>query len=125
MTDTRAFRGAAPGGNIARGAAVTQPAMTRAQAGIGGPFTKRASAKGDSNKPAIDDDDQDDEKPKKAAKKDEESLFGKDVSKGSAGSAGDFKSMPGSLADAFDDNDDKGENPAPNSTGEPKTPSGF
>jgi hypothetical protein len=75
-----------------------------------------------------DKDDKDDDKTKKGAKKDDESLFekDKDVAKAaSAGTAGDFEPMKGSLDNAFDSNADKGESPAPNSTGKPDTPSGF
>lgn len=124
MTDTRAFRGAAPGGNVARGAAVTQPVTSRSQAGFGSPFTKRADSKSDKPATPMDDDDADG-KEKKAKKKDEDDGPGSIFYAQSAGSAGDFKTMPGELADAFDDNADGGENPAPNATGTPKTPSGF
>lgn len=127
-------RGARPQGGIvspamARAAAVAAE-ITRTQArttGNVGPFT-RAPKKDDEslfdknkgNKPM--DDDADDDKTKKE-------LDGEHVELGAAGSAGpdggDFKSMPGSLADAFDDNADKGNTPANNSTGAPNTPSGF
>jgi hypothetical protein len=84
----------------------------------------------------------------RAPKKDKESLFEKDEDKvkpdfldgddkdkdkdkkktekaASAGSAGDFTSMPGSLEDPFDNNKNKGNKPADNDTGDPATPSGI
>jgi|SRR6185437_14710460 hypothetical protein len=126
-------RGARPQGGIvspamARAAAVAaEITRTQANAGVPGPFTRAPKKDDDSlfgkNKGTMDDDDDADDKPTKKA------LDGEQVELGAAGSAGpdggDFKSMPGSLADAFDDNADKGDTPANNSTGAPKTPSGF
>jgi hypothetical protein len=126
-------RGARPQGGIAspamaRAAAVAaEITRTQVRAGVPGPFTRAPKKedeslfdKGKGNKPM--DDDEDDDKTKKG-------LDGEHVELGAAGSAGpdggDFKSMPGSLADAFDDNADKGDSPANNSTGAPNTPSGF
>jgi hypothetical protein len=128
---------------------VTSPAMARAAAVAAeinraqtpapvGPVT-RAPKKDDEslfdkNKdaqpkidPLVDDKDDDDkDKPKKKKSAADDEGFVELQSAGSASTGdGGFKSMPGSLADPFDDNDDKGDTSAPNDTGKPKTPSGI
>jgi hypothetical protein len=73
--------------------------------------------------PAMDDDDPD--HPKKDPKKEKSAGDEGFVELQSAGSAGDFTPMPGSLKDPFDSNADKGDSPAKNSTGDPETPTGI
>lgn len=134
MVDSRAFRGAAPGGNVARAAAVQAPVSR----GGFGPFVNRkapAKVDDDENDLKVKPKDDDDDKTEKKGKKDSESLFTKEEkgvsdegyveNAASAGTAGNFKPMDGSLDNAFDANADKGDSPAPNSTGKPNTPSGF
>jgi hypothetical protein len=124
---TAAFRTAAQGGE-ARGAAPVVTA-TRAQA-LSGSFRplKRADNLPDAASKTKNPDDKD---PKDVTKaKDEESFFEKEekakneieVEK-AAGDGGDFKPMGGN-ENGFDANADA-TTPANNSTGAPKTPSGF
>jgi hypothetical protein len=80
------------------------------------------------SQPKIDpllDDDKDDKDKDKTKKAHDGEGFVELQSAGSASTGeGGFTTMPGSLADPFDDNADKGETSAPNDTGKPKTPSG-
>lgn len=119
-------------------AAAASPAVSRAQ--FFGANINRAAEKVDDDdndekkakgETIFKDKDGDDEKPKdkdnifkaKDGDDDDEKPKDKVEKAASAGTAGDFESVSGDPWGS-DNNADKGENPAPNSTGVPSTPSG-
>lgn len=109
----------------ARAAAAATP-LTRAQA-LAQALGVHRGAPG---KTGANEDDDPGGKDTKKAKDDSDAKDGdapddEQVTKGQAGSAGDFTTMPGSLSDPYDSNADKGDTPAANDTGAPKTPSGI
>lgn len=151
MSINRGFTRPSPAPTGASRSNVTAPTgpdagvARQTSSGLFGPLTRAATnpdipSKGSKNKPDEGLSNDDNETAKSKAKKAKDTLFDgnspdtkpsadddkdKDKVTKDAGSGGDFKPMGGDDKNPWDANADKGENPAPNSTGAPDTPSGL